>query len=68
MALDKDIDKLFSKDVKVYSLREAKENSIDLNHFLCEKEEFTDHFLNVLPNDDSQGLGKAFYLYIMKRL
>jgi len=51
---------LFSKDVKVYSLREAKENSIDLNHFLCEKEEFTDHFLNVLSNDDSQGLGKAF--------
>lgn len=53
-------DKLSPEEVKVYSLKEAKENSIDLNYFKCEKEEFNYHFFNVLPDDDSNGLGKAF--------
>jgi GNAT superfamily N-acetyltransferase len=53
-------DKLSPLDVKVYSLKEAKDNYIDITYFHCEKDEFNDHFLTVLPTDDSNGLGKAF--------
>jgi GNAT superfamily N-acetyltransferase len=53
-------DKLSAEDVRVYSLKEAEENSIDIKYFHCEKDEFNDHFFNVLPKDDSEDLGKAF--------
>jgi hypothetical protein len=37
-------DNLAHNDVQVYTLTEAKEHSIDINYFKCEKEEFNDYY------------------------
>lgn len=53
-------DRLTSKEVEVYSLRGARENSLELDFFECEKPAFNDYYNNILTKDDHDKLGKAF--------
>lgn len=53
-------DKLSRIDIQVYTLKEAKEHSIDLDYFKCDKEEFNDYYFNNLVIEDSKNLIKVF--------
>jgi GNAT superfamily N-acetyltransferase len=58
--LKKDDNKLPDRDIKVYNLISAINESVNLSDFKCEKQHFADYLRLYAKEDDDKGIGKLW--------
>jgi hypothetical protein len=56
--------RLTFKDVEIYSLPKAIEESIDLSRFKCEKQNFADYLLHMAREEDMNNVAKV-WLFVL---
>ncbi|MDF2737171.1 MAG: hypothetical protein K0S93_1028 [Nitrososphaeraceae archaeon] len=58
--MKKDDNKLPDRDIKVYNLTSAINESVNLSDFKCEKQHFADYLRLYAKEDDDKGIGKLW--------